>query len=217
MKLESSSARRVILILVPWVLLVSTYIAFTVLSDCLGPKLGYFLAFVFYWLVWCYIFPIYVLGFKGFKKIFAKAPLPFGKPSWVGIILLLVPSLLAGSTVFIVKLKHADLLIILVSLGLALVNATGEEVLWRGVYIRSFPDNVFMGYLYPSIGFALWHISPQSVHSTTMPGGMYSFLAGALFLGLCWGWVAWKSKSIRWTVYSHILTNFLGLGATIYF
>jgi hypothetical protein len=36
-------------------------------------------------------------------------------------------------------------------------------------------------------------------------------------LGLCWGWIAYHTGSIRWTVVSHVLLDFAGLGALVYF
>jgi membrane protease YdiL (CAAX protease family) len=88
--------------------------------------------------------------------------------------------------------------------------------LWRGAYTRLFPGRLFLGYIYPTFGFAIWHLAPQSVHPIRMPGGVPAFIAGATFVGACWGWVAWRSGSIRWATLSHVLTDFLGLGATIY-
>ena len=208
---------QILLLVLPWVLLASTYFIFDTLAKMLDLKLAYFIGFIFYWVFWCYLVPVCVLGINTFKNVFQRVVHPFGKPYWIGILLLTLPPLLAFSTVFIKKLPDANLIIILGSLAIAVINATGEEILWRGVYIEEFPNNIFWGYLYPSIGFALWHISPQIVVESKMPGGVYAFVLGALFLGLCWGWVAYKTKSIRWSVYSHIITDFLGLGATIYF
>ncbi|UNC92080.1 CPBP family glutamic-type intramembrane protease [Candidatus Contubernalis alkaliaceticus] len=64
--------------------------------------------------------------------------------------------------VFFTKLPRVTLLIILASLALALINATADEILWRGVYIREFSGSLFMGYLYPTFGFAIWHLAPQA-------------------------------------------------------
>ena len=103
------------------------------------------------------------------------------------------------------------------SAGLAIVNAIGEEVLWRAIYPHVFPRQVVRGYLYPAVGFTLWHLVPQSIHKSRMRGGTKAFLAGALFIGLGHGWVAWRTGSIRWTTLTHILTDFLGLGGLIYY
>jgi hypothetical protein len=34
---------------------------------------------------------------------------------------------------------------------IAAVNATLEELLWRGVYIRLFPGRLIAGFLYPTV------------------------------------------------------------------
>jgi membrane protease YdiL (CAAX protease family) len=46
---------------------------------------------------------------------------------------------------------------------------------------------------------------------------MLSFVAVAMVFGLCWGWVAYRAASIRWVVVSHVLLDFAGLGALVYF
>ncbi len=68
----------------------------------------------------------------------------------------------------------------------------------------------------PAAGFALWHLAPQSVVPSTYPGGVYSFVGGAALWGLLWGWVAWRTRSIRWTTLSHALLDFSGLGGAFY-
>jgi membrane protease YdiL (CAAX protease family) len=69
----------------------------------------------------------------------------------------------------------------------------------------------------PLLGFGLWHLAPRSVSRSTHPGGMLSFVAVAMVFGLCWGWVAYRAASIRWVVVSHVLLDFAGLGALVYF
>jgi membrane protease YdiL (CAAX protease family) len=120
-------------------------------------------------------------------------------------------------TIFARRIREATPLVLLSSAALALINAVGEEVLWRRIYARVFPRQTVRGYLYPAVGFALWHLAPQSVYPSHMRGGTWSFLAGALLIGLGHGWVAWRTGSIRWTVLTHILTDFLGLGGLLYF
>jgi membrane protease YdiL (CAAX protease family) len=123
----------------------------------------------------------------------------------------------AAVTIFARRFRKATPLVLLSSAALALINAVDEEVLWRGIYARVFPRQMVRGYLYPAVGFALWHLAPQSVHPSRMRGGTWSFLAGAFLIGLGHGWVAWRTGSIRWMVLPHLLTDFLGLGGLIYF
>ncbi len=200
----------------PIALLISMLLAFFWLARILGSKWGYLAAFILYWLVWGLILPLGVLRREGLRNLFHVTASPLGQPALLGFVLLAIPPLLAGMTAFRVNGAKADLSIFLVSFLLALVNGILEEVLWRGTYITVFPDRLVLGYIYPALGFAFWHLAPQIVHPSSMPGGILSFIIGALFLGLCWGWVAWRSNSILLTTISHVLTDFLGLGALVY-
>jgi len=210
------TTRQQALLATPWAVLATTYVAFQGFASLWGPKAGYLAAFVFYWVVWGGLLPLWVLGWRGLRGLFEDARPRLGKPAWVGAVLLLLPIAGAAATVFAAKLPAATVAIVLASAALALVNGTLEEVLWRGAYVRLFPGRLFLGYIYPTLGFAIWHLAPQSVHPITMPGGVAAFIAGAIIMGACWGWAAWRTGSIRWSVVSHVMTDFLGLGATIY-
>lgn len=109
------------------------------------------------------------------------------------------------------SVKGASPTIIIYSALFALANGPMEEVLWRGAYVTAFPDSWLWAYLYPSIWFGLWHLSPQVVYPSEMPGGTIAFALTSISLGLVWGWVAKITGSIRWTVIAHILLNFAGL------
>ena len=89
------------------------------------------------------------------------------------------------------------------------INAPLEELLWRASYAELWPDNPWLGYVWPSIGFALWHLAPQVIHPSRMGSGRYT--AASLALGLSWGYVAWTNRSVRWTTLSHVLTDGSGI------
>lgn len=207
----SSRARRVALLATPPVLLASTYATFAWLSAWLGPERGYLGGFLFYWLGWCLLLPLWAIGPERFRAMFRDARPRFGRPAVVGALLLLGPpvasagGLLAGGT------EGATLPVILISAAFALVNGTLEEVLWRGTYVTVFAKSWLWGYLYPSIGFGLWHLSPQVVYPSGMPGGPLAFAAMSIFLGLTYGWLVRQNGSIRWPAVSHILTDLAGL------
>ncbi len=90
---------------------------------------------------------------------------------------------------------------------MALVNGTLEEVLWRGVYPALFPRSPGWGYLWPTLWFALWHAAPGSVAE----GPAWQLVAGAALFGAALGWVAWRTRSIRWTVLSHVLAGLVSV------
>jgi Type II CAAX prenyl endopeptidase Rce1-like len=215
--MEVDTMRQWALVVAPPLLISSMLGVFRGCCALLAPKVGYFLAFVCYWLVWCLAFPLWILRGDTRACLFRRPAHPLGKPAWLGLLLLLFPALGAGVTIFARRLRKASTPVLLSSAALAIVNGLGEEVLWCGLYPHVFPRQLVRGYLYPAVAFALWHLVPLSIHKSRMRGGTRSFLAGAFFIGLGHGWVAWQTGSIRWTVLTHMLTDFLGLGGLIYF
>lgn len=133
------------------------------------------------------------------------------------LLLLAWPPVLSAAFVFVRQAPRTGRSVLFSSLGLAAVNATAEELLWRGAYVARFPESRVFGWLYPAVGFGLWHLAPQAVHPSKRPGGAWSFVVAALVAGLGYGWVARRRRSIRWTVPFHILWDFMGLGGRIYF
>ncbi len=199
------------LILAPPFLLLTTYLTFRYSAAWLGPARGYLIGFLFYWICWCFLLPLLTVGPDGLQEMF-KAPQPtFGKPNWLGAFLLVGPPLVMYLTRFPAEVKGTSPKIIIYSALFALANGTMEEVLWRGAYVTAFPEDRLWAILYPSIWFGLWHLSPQVVYPSQMPGGALAFALMSIPLGLVWGWVAWTTGSIRWTVVAHILLNFAGL------
>jgi uncharacterized protein len=82
--------------------------------------------------------------------------------------------------------------------------------------VRLFPNSTGMSEVYLSIMFGLWHISPQAVRSSSMPGEVFSFVYYAVLLGLAYAYVARKTGSIRWVTVSHGIHDALGLGGLAY-
>lgn len=103
---------------------------------------------------------------------------------------------------------RAPLTLILLAVPLATINGFCEELLWRGLYVRLFPRNPWLAILYPSVGFALWHLAPQTVFPTeNIPG----FMISTFFLALPYGFIAYRTGSARWTAISHSLSGILAL------
>jgi len=211
------STKQIVLILTPFVLLATTYLVFQQAAAWLGPTRGYLVGFLFYWIVWCLLLPWWILGPGGLTLVFRDVANRFGRPAWLGVVLLLIPLLLGYGYAFPRAIGQANLVIVLLSAVIALVNGTLEELLWRGAYVVAFDGAWFLGFVYPAIGFAVWHFAPQSIFPNTAPGGNLSLVIVAGLVGLMWGWVARQSKSILWATLSHVLFDFSGLGARIYF
>ena len=138
-----------------------------------------------------------------------------GKPAIVGAALLLWPPAGAIATRLIPDLSGATAVMIGTAVSVGIVNAVLEELLWRGVYITLWPENPWLGWTWPAIGFGAWHLAPQLIRPS--PLGPVAYVVAATALGLSWGWVAWRTGSIRWVTVSHAFTDASGLRNALYF
>jgi membrane protease YdiL (CAAX protease family) len=214
---DGFTRRRRIALLAPVVLILTMCAAFLGFGAWLGFPLGYLVAFVPYWVGWCILFPWMIVdGLPGLLDLFRAGKRRFAQLGWKVQLALWWPIAFPLFFVFISRIGEANIPIILGSVVLGLVIGITEEILWRGVYVRLFPDNVGLNTIYPSVMFGLWHIAPQWVRTSTMPGGMASFVLYALVLGLSYAYYARKTGSIRWCAVSHCIHDALGLGAFVY-
>jgi membrane protease YdiL (CAAX protease family) len=213
--MDLDASRKHFLIGLPVLLLASTALVFTTLARWLGKDLGYVLGFAFYDLVWCILVPLLLLGRKGFVGLFSERVHLFSKGNWLPATLLVITTVVAAVMYRdnIANITGTPLALILVGIPVTAVNSTCEEILWRGVYARAFPNRLFLGLIYPTIGFAAWHISPQLVMPSE--GGMLPFVVSTFFLGLVYGWAAYRTGSARWTALSHSLNGILTLGVPL--
>jgi uncharacterized protein len=198
--------RRVAALLAPPLLIASTYVVFQVLVASWGERWGYLGGFLFFWLFWCAGFSFWALGIDGVKAVLrdTRPRLPHPRVLW--LVLLAVPVAGAFATVLLPDLPRATVPVVALAWLIAIVNASLEELFWRGVYIRLFPGRLVAGWLYPAALFALWHLATTSVR-----GSALVLVGAAAYLGLVYGWVAYRTGTIRYTIIAHILLNAMGL------
>ena len=208
----SSSA----LLLLPPALIITTYVVFQRAARRWGSGRGYLAGFLFYWIVWCLIVPLLLIGPQRLIGLFQDVPNRLGDPAWLGFVCLVLPVIGGYVAFFPAARRNATRSIILASLAHALINGVLEEVLWRGVYVSIFPGQWLWGVIYPAIGFGLWHLSPQSIFPHTGSGGKFGFAFSAIFLGLAFGWVAMSTGTILWVSAAHVLMDFAGMGGREY-
>jgi uncharacterized protein len=200
--------RRIIAMVAPAGLIASTYVVFQVAVDDLGQRWGYLAGFVFFWVVWCLALPLGLLGWRGVRRLFRSTRPRLPQPGWLWAGLLAVPVVGGLATVWVPALATVTLAAVSLAVVIAVVNATCEEILWRGVYAELFAGRWIAGWLYPAVAFTLWHISPAAATG----GRPVAFWFGVGFIGLVFGWVAYRTASIRWTTFAHILVDAMGPG-----
>jgi len=213
------SWNQIALLIAPWLLVATTYLVYQLLERRFGKKRSYLGGFLFYWILWCMLFPLALLGPQTFVRLFRCVPSPFGHPWWLGAFCLIAPPLVAFVFLFPKAMRKASVKLMLVSALLAIVNGPLEEVLWRGAYLTLFPGQFWLALLYPSVGFALWHLAPMSIVPPAVAGrgGKAALVAEVCFLGFLWAWVANNTGVILWTAIAHTLIDFSALGWDVLF
>jgi membrane protease YdiL (CAAX protease family) len=205
------SARQWTLVVTPPALLTTMYLTFDRFVALFGFPRGYVYAFVVYWVGWCIVLPVALLGPTGVIDRFGEPNPRLGPRPRKTALLLLWPIAFPLVFVFVPQMGDATLVDLVASVLVGLVIGVTEEVLWRGTYVSLFPENDLLGYYYPAIWFGLWHFAPQSAHTSAFPGAPYSFVLYALALGLSYGYYAYRTGSIRWCTVSHVVHDSLGL------
>ena len=205
-----------IALIAPLLLIATMWLAFKDFHARFGYPGGYLLAFGIYWLGWCLLFPAVLLG--GFDEILVMFHPVQSFLTLDGLTLALLswPLFFPLIFIFIPRIRRASLGILIASIVLGIVIGFTEEILWRGLYLHLFPGSLWLGIVYPSLMFGLWHLAPQSVLENRMPGGVFSFVGYAVVLGLTYAFAAQRAGSIFWPTFSHILHDTLGLGGFAY-
>jgi uncharacterized protein len=217
-RVELSEGKRRTVLLAPLVLIASMYMVFEVDVAWLGPTRGYMAAFALYWIAWGFALPIWLLGLDGFVDLFAPGKgNRWGLPSMTALPLLAAPALFGFLFVFPTSFPAADTRVLLAIAGYAIVNGVLEEAFWRGLFVRAFPNDRLYGVLYPALAFALWQLVPMTKSPSAIPAGAAAVVGTGLITGLLFGWVAWRTGSVRWTAMAHSAMNLSGIGALVAF
>jgi len=211
---EHEGARRAMAIAMPAALPVVMSATCILARERLGKDRAYLASFGVYWTA-CASLSFALLGRKGIQRLFRDAKPRFGRPAILGVALLLWPPTGAIATRLIPELRAATPAEVMTITGVAVVNGLVEEVFWRGVYITLWPADPGLGWVWPALGFGAWHVAPQAIHRSSM--GLGAYVASATALGLSWGWVAWRTGSLRWVTLSHMLTDGSGLRNAAFF
>lgn len=203
-----TSSKKYFLLALPILLTSSTALVFSGAARWLGNDAGYLVGFGFYWL-WCLSVPLVYWGKGGPCRLLTQNTPLFTKRNWLLIGILSLTVIGAIWMYFFPNLGKVSIWVVLFS-PIAIVNGTCEEILWRGMYVKAFEKNLVLACIYPTIGFALSHISPELVFPAKR--GVLPFIISTFFLGLAYGWVAYKTGSAKWTAITHSLIGLLAFG-----
>jgi membrane protease YdiL (CAAX protease family) len=182
----------------------STYPVFqladSLVGDAVGGQLAWFIGMTFYWLVWGGLFSVRILGRKRASQL--VRPL---RPTWGNIahvsFFIAMAAVVRFSVPGMAYEKATIGAVILLAIS-PFANGLFEELLWRGVYLRMFPDKLWLRAVVPSIWFGLWHLVPGSISADGPHIGM---VVGPFFMGLYLAFLAKRTDSVWWPMVAHAL------------
>lgn len=208
-QIKSSMARaladkkRIIAIIAPPILLACMYPIFQFLAGALAnDRIAWYLGLAIYWLIWGALFPLLMIGFQNIKELIRPQ-----KISGKVLLLLAVPLIGAIGAKLVPGMgsyeKESILLAILV-VSTAFGNGFFEELLWRGVYTKLFPTNLFFRMIWPGVWFGLWHYIPVSISNGELTG-LIGMMVGPMMMGLYFSYLTKKTNTLWWAIVAHVV------------
>ena len=197
--------RRLVVLLTPVAVPVSMAGVFAALERRLPARSAYTAGFAIYWAGWCLALPVSVLGPRRALRVLTAGRRPTGGETAA----LLLPVLGAAATELVPGRGLIDRRVLATMAGTAAVNATLEELLWRGMFLEVFPDDPVRGALWPLAGFSVWHLAPQIVLPSRH--GRAGFVLGAAVVGAASTYVSWRTRGLRWVLLPHVATDACGV------
>ena len=195
------NAKQKIAIIAPLVLVVVMYPIFHLLAGVMNDRVAWYLGLAIYWIIWGAVFPLFIIGKDAIKKLIRPQ-----KPDKKILLLIAIPLLGAVTARIILGgYEKESVWIALLIFSTPFGNGFFEEVLWRGVYARIFPDSLFLRMIWPSVWFALWHYVPGSVFS----GNPLGLMIGAGLMGLYLSYLTKKTNSVWWAIVFHTVGGFI--------
>ena len=193
--------KHIIAIVTPPILIAIMYPIFHLLVEVLVfDRIAWYIGLVIYWLIWGAVFPVMIVGKDKIKALIRPQ-----RPNAKVLLLMSVPLLGALATRLFVPgmgYEKESVWIFLLLLSTTFGNGFFEEVLWRGVYVTLFPNNIFHRMIWPNIWFAIWHYVPGSVfHENVM--GLIGLMAGSGLMGLYLSYLTKKTNTLWWAILAH--------------
>lgn len=187
--------KQKIAVIAPLVLVAVMYPIFHLLAGVMNYRVAWYLGLAIYWIIWCCVFPLLIIGKEAIKTLIRPQ-----KPDKKILLLIAIPLLGAvAGRLMLGGYEKESVWIALLLFSTPFGNGFFEEVLWRGMYLRLFPDHLFYRMIWPSLWFALWHYAPGSVSS----GNPARLMIGAGVMGLYLSYLAKKRNTAWWGIVVH--------------
>ena len=174
-----------------------------------GPRRGQQAGFAIYWAT-CWATAATLLGPRRLVRLWQRSVVPLPAPKALAWAALSVPPVGALTTQWFPHVRAAGPVAVAVAVGVGATNAVAEEALWRGAPVAMFGSDPVLGWLWPAVGFTLWHLVPLNASSATRPREVETLL-GAVLIGFGHGWLAWRTRSLTATSVAHALTDACGV------
>jgi membrane protease YdiL (CAAX protease family) len=203
-----SAPQNTLLVATPLIVLVLIYL-FPALTHSLGNPRGLAIALAIYWGVVCFGFGLSIIGPRNLKRLYARPK------TALNLALAILPVVPVFFAAFLPVMASLSPRILLLATLFAILNGSAEELFWRGAFIRHFPQDARYAILYPLVLFTAWHIALALIKGAHYQGGALALIGGAGIMGLLWGVLAWRTKSIFLSTLSHIGVNMMAFPAVL--
>ena len=198
-----TDTKRLIAVITPPILLAIMYPIFQFLAGSLeNSRIAWYLGLVTYWLIWGSIFPLLMIGFRNIKE--SVRPNKISKKLLLLLAIPLVGAIGAKLVPGMGEYEKETVLISILVISTAIGNGFFEEILWRGLYTKLFPSNIFLRMIWPSIWFGLWHYIPVSINNNEITG-LIGMMVGPIMMGLYFSYVTNKTKTLWWAILAHTI------------
>ena len=195
--------KQIIAIVIPPILIAFMYPIFNSLAGALiNDRIAWYLGLIIYWIIWGMVFPLIIIDKKDIKALIRPQ-----RPKAAIIIPISIILLGALSARFLVpgmEYEKQSVWIFILLLSTCFGNGFFEELLWRGVYYKLFPNNIFFRMIWPSVWFGIWHYVPVSISNNELTG-LVGMMIGPILMGFVLSYMTKKTNTLWWAILAHTL------------
>lgn len=199
--------RRAIAFIIPPILIAIMYPIFNSLAGVLAnDTIAWYLGLITYWMIWGLVFSIILIGKRDLIALIRPQ-----KPSIKMLLpmsVILLGALSARLFVPGIEYEKQNVWIFIMLLSTCFGNGFFEELLWRGVYYKLYPNSIFYRMVWPSVWFGIWHYVPVSIHNNEITA-LIGMIIGPVLMGLVLSYMVKKTNTLWWSILAHTLGGFI--------